>query len=101
MIDIEIPTHWTRRKPSGGLFVLWGCRLSIEPADKRTIVFFDGQNLFHADRATFGYTFPNYDPIALSNAICKQRGWNLAEGAVCRGMRLSQMNRLGKPKRTS
>jgi uncharacterized LabA/DUF88 family protein len=53
--------------------------VSIEPADKRTIAFFDGQNLFHAARAAFGYTFPNYDPIALATALCKQRGWNLAE----------------------
>jgi hypothetical protein len=39
--------------------------MAIEPADKRTVAFFDGQNLFHAARAAFGYTFPNYDPITL------------------------------------
>jgi addiction module HigA family antidote len=32
-INIEIPTHWTRRKPSGGLFYLWVPN-PIEPADK-------------------------------------------------------------------
>jgi hypothetical protein len=53
--------------------------VSIEPADKRTIVFFDGQNLFHAARAAFGYTFPNYDPMALSTTVCKQQGWKLVE----------------------
>jgi len=53
--------------------------MAIEPADKRTIAFFDGQNLFHAARAAFGYTFPNYDPIALATAVCKQQGWTLAE----------------------
>ena len=53
--------------------------MPIEPADKRTIAFFDGQNLFHAARAAFGYTFPNYDPVALATVVCKQQGWTLAE----------------------
>src|SRR5258708_12354407 len=75
---VEIPTHWTRRKPSGGLFI-YRVGMPIEPADKRTIAFFDGQNLFHAARAALGYTFPNYDPIALATAVCKQQGWPLAE----------------------
>src|SRR5258708_28316360 len=75
---VEIPTHWTRRKPSGGLFI-YRVGMPIEPADKRAIAFFDGQNLFHAARAAFGYTFPNYGPIALATAVCKQQGWTLAE----------------------
>src|SRR5258708_10691410 len=75
---VEIPTHWTRRKPSGGLFI-YRVGMPIEPADKRTIAFFDGQSLFHAARAAFGYTFPNYDPIALATAVCKQHEWTLAE----------------------
>ena len=32
-----------------------------EPPVKRTVVFIDGQNLFHAAREAFGYTYPNYD----------------------------------------
>ena len=33
----------------------------VEPAAKRTVTFIDGQNLFHASRESFGYTYPNYD----------------------------------------
>ena len=46
---------------------------------KRAIVFFDGQNLYHAARHSFGYSYPNYDPIALAAAVCKAQGWELAE----------------------
>src|SRR2546422_448621 len=37
-----------------------------EPPVKRTVVFVDGQNLFHAAREAFGYTYPNYDIRALA-----------------------------------
>jgi len=37
-----------------------------EPALKGTVAFVDGQNLFHAAREPFGYTYPNYDVRALS-----------------------------------
>lgn len=50
-----------------------------EPALKRTIVFVDGQNLFHAAREAFGYTYPNYDVRALSTRICQDRGWSLTQ----------------------
>ena len=50
--------------------------MSAEPAAKRTIAFFDGQNLFYAAREAFGYTFPNYDPVALAIDICKSKGWH-------------------------
>lgn len=46
-----------------------------EPIAKRAIAFFDGQNLFHCAKAAFGYTYPNYDPVALANAICSQQQW--------------------------
>jgi len=49
-----------------------------EPANKRAIAFFDGQNLFHSVKAAFGYTFPNFDPLLLAEAVCKQKGWQLA-----------------------
>jgi uncharacterized LabA/DUF88 family protein len=39
----------------------------------------DGQNLDHAARHAFGYTFPNFDPVALATAISKAQGWELAE----------------------
>ena len=35
--------------------------MPAEPAVKRALAFIDGQNLFRCAKATFGYTFPNYD----------------------------------------
>jgi len=50
-----------------------------EPSSKRAIVFIDGQNLFHAARKAFGYTYPNFDPLKLATALCNQCGWNLQQ----------------------
>lgn len=50
--------------------------MRVEPTPKRAIAFFDGQNLFHCAKAAFGYAFPNYDPIALADLICRRYGWN-------------------------
>jgi len=50
-----------------------------EPTVKRTVAFIDGQNLFHSAREAFGYTFPNYDVRALSQAICAAKGWDLIQ----------------------
>jgi uncharacterized LabA/DUF88 family protein len=49
-----------------------------EPATKRAVVFIDGQNLYHCVREAFGYSFPNYDVLALARAICGSKGWNLS-----------------------
>lgn len=49
--------------------------MAAEPQDKRAIAFFDGQNLFHSAKAAFGYTFPNYDPLALAQRVCAAKGW--------------------------
>lgn len=50
--------------------------MPTEPASKRVFVYVDGQNLFHSVKDAFGYSFPNYDVFALSNAICNmQSGW--------------------------
>jgi hypothetical protein len=46
-----------------------------EPIIKRAVAFFDGQNPFHCAKAAFGYTYPNYDPVALANAVCSQQKW--------------------------
>lgn len=46
---------------------------------KRASVFVDGQNLFHAAREAFGYTFPNYDVRKLAAALCAAQRWALAE----------------------
>jgi uncharacterized LabA/DUF88 family protein len=51
--------------------------MPIEPTNIRAAAFVDGQNLFHAAREAFGYTFPNYDPLALAHAVCNARGWTL------------------------
>ncbi len=40
--------------------------MRVEPATKRAVAFIDGQNLFHAAREAFGYTYPNYDVMALA-----------------------------------
>ncbi len=50
-----------------------------EPGSKRTIIFVDGQNLFHAAKAAFGYPYPNYDIKLLSEKICSTQGWPISE----------------------
>jgi hypothetical protein len=60
------------------------------PPPKRAVVFFDGQNLFHAAEEAFGYDYPNYHPLLLSDRICAERGWR------CQGVRFYT----GVPKRT-
>ena len=44
--------------------------MNSEPPVKRAVVFVDGQNLFHAAREAFGYTYPNYDVSALAKQVC-------------------------------
>jgi uncharacterized LabA/DUF88 family protein len=51
--------------------------MPVEPAVKRAIAFFDGQNLFYAVKKAFGYSYPNYDPKALAERIIGARGWTL------------------------
>ncbi len=58
----------------------------VEPATKHAVAFFDGQNLFHAARSAFGYSFPNYDPQALAQAICFRQGWVLKETRFYTGL---------------
>lgn len=50
-----------------------------EPSIKRVIAFVDGQNLFHAAREAFGYTYPNYNVKALATAICGKQDWRLVQ----------------------
>jgi uncharacterized LabA/DUF88 family protein len=50
-----------------------------EPSVKRAIAFIDGQNLFHAAREAFGYTYPNFDPKKLARATCDDQGWQLQQ----------------------
>jgi hypothetical protein len=51
--------------------------MPVEPPVKRAAAFIDGQNLFYAAKEAFGYTFPNYDPRALAEAVCRTKGWTL------------------------
>jgi uncharacterized LabA/DUF88 family protein len=52
--------------------------MPYEPSTKRAVSFFDGQNLFHCAKLAFGYSYPNYDPVALANAICARNSWHNA-----------------------
>jgi uncharacterized LabA/DUF88 family protein len=45
------------------------------PSPIRAVAFVDGQNLFHSAKSAFGYSWPNYDPLALSNQLCSDKGW--------------------------
>lgn len=51
--------------------------MAAEPPVKRTIAFFDGQNLFHSVKSAFGYIYPNYNVKALAQSICADKGWQL------------------------
>jgi len=53
--------------------------MPVEPATKRAVTFFDGQNLYHCAREAFGFTYPNYDVMALSRYICKTHDWELKQ----------------------
>jgi hypothetical protein len=48
-----------------------------EPSTKRLVTFVDGQALFHASKEAFGYIYPNYDVLKLSQEIAKVNGWTL------------------------
>lgn len=51
---------------------LSGAKPPPAPAVVRAHIFFDGQNLFRAVKTRFGYTFPNYDPVALAHFVCSR-----------------------------
>lgn len=53
--------------------------MPTEPLVKRTFVFFDGQDLFHHDKAAFGYPYPNFDPKKLAEHICAVKAWQAGE----------------------
>lgn len=61
-------------RPRAGYFSPGGGPVQKEPSAKRTIAFFDGQNLFHSAKEAFGYSYPNYDPLKLANTICREKG---------------------------
>ena len=49
--------------------------MADEPAVKRAIAFFDGQNLYRHAKDAFGHHYPNFDPQKLFDAICADKGW--------------------------
>lgn len=53
--------------------------MPTEPAIKRAVAFVDGQNLYHAAREAFGYTYPNYDVQKLARQVCRQHGCELVQ----------------------
>ncbi len=63
---------------SGGV-IIWGTMTFQEPAIKRAVVFVDAQNLYHAAKEAFGYTYPNFDVLALATSICQNQNWNLSK----------------------
>ncbi len=60
--------------------------MPTEPGVKRAVAFIDGQNLFHAAREAFGYTYPNYDVRVLAERVCADRGWQLAQARFYTGI---------------
>jgi hypothetical protein len=67
--------------------------MPAEPSIKRAVAFVDGQNLFHAAREAFGYTFPNYDVVALSQAVCRACGYSFAQARFYTGIPVSRSAR--------
>lgn len=53
--------------------------MPTEPTVKRAVIFIDGQNLFHSVKEGFGYPFPNYDPLKLSQEICRVHGFQVQQ----------------------
>ena len=51
--------------------------MPLEPPEKRTVAFVDGQNLFHGAKEAFGSVYPSYDPRALAEKVCGSSGWIL------------------------
>jgi uncharacterized LabA/DUF88 family protein len=60
--------------------------MPAEPVVKRTIAFFDGQNLFYAAKIAFGYSWPNYDPLKLAQAVCQGQNWRLLKTCFYTGV---------------
>lgn len=56
-----------------GLFV--PVNMAHEPAVKRAVGFFDGQNLYRHAKDAFGHHHPNCHPVKLFDAVCADRGW--------------------------
>ena len=52
----------------------------IAPDNPKAVAFIDGQNLYHRSKAVFGYTYPNYDPAALTAYVCNSdNNWEVGQ----------------------
>jgi hypothetical protein len=60
-------------------YLFQGVSVPPEPYAKRAVAFVDGQNLYHSVRESFGYPYPNYDVLALTQAVCRSQGWGLSQ----------------------
>ena len=65
----------------------------IEPDAKRAVAFFDGQNLFHAAREAFGFSFPNFDPLELALTVAGVKGYQLTQVRFYTGVPDAHPNR--------
>jgi hypothetical protein len=75
--DLFTPRSTRQKWPRAGL-LFWGEMTFQEPAIKRAVAFVDAQNLYHATKEAFGYTYPNFDILALATNICQNQNWNLS-----------------------
>jgi hypothetical protein len=71
--------------------------MAFPPANPRAIVFIDGQNLFHAVKSAFGYSFPNYDVCALAERLCGDKGREKGTQLVYLPVSTSAAARRNKP----
>jgi len=53
--------------------------LKSKSTNPHAMVFVDGQNLTHAVRHAFGYTYPNFDVLKLAREICAAKHWELVQ----------------------
>jgi len=60
--------------------------MPAEPPVKRTVAFFDGQNLFYAAKYAFGCRWPDYDPLKLARTVCQTHGWELLKSRFYTGV---------------
>ena len=63
--------------------------MHVEPSTKRTVAYYDGQNLYHSARKAFGHKYPNYDPLKLAERICADQGWLLQQVRFYTGLHAS------------
>ena len=58
----------------------------------KAFVYVDGQNLYYAAKAAFGYATPNYDIRKLSQEVCNAHRWALSEINFYTGVPVARQN---------